>query len=179
VLSAAHHPAVRLPVAVLAHGPDAELFPGVGIAAEDGVAGREDAVAKELGRFVEEDDVDPPLRREMGEGGRHARLESSALLGWDLGRREDRHVQVAVRPRAALGAGAEEGEDRESFEVFDRVADRLVEIVHGSDANKGEEDRSASPGEGRQLALGPTGGIAAMVRLRCLPEAERMASGRR
>jgi len=85
VLGAAHHAAVGFSVAVLAHGPDAELFPGAEVTAEDGAAGREDAVAKELGCLVEEDDVDPPFRREVGDGRRHACLELAAPFGLDLG----------------------------------------------------------------------------------------------
>ena len=145
MLGAAHQAAVGLPVAVLAHGPDAELFPGVEIAAEDGAAGREDAVAEKLGRLVQEDDVDPALRSEVGEGRRHPGLELAASVRLDRGSREDGHVQVAVRPRAALGAGAEDSEDRETVEALGRVPDRLIEIFHGNDASKGKEVASADP----------------------------------
>lgn len=86
---------------------------------------------QQLGRFVQEDRIDPSLRRQVCERCRYAGLESTTV---DVGLPRGKHgyVQIAVRPVTAFRTGTEDREDRETRQVVDGIPNPLIESSHGT-----------------------------------------------
>lgn len=84
---------------------------------------------EKLGSLVEQDDVHSPLGCEVGQGYRHGNLEGATR---DPSRgRQDRHVEIAVRPGRAACPRAEDGHGRDPRDPFHGTGQMLVELSHG------------------------------------------------
>jgi hypothetical protein len=127
-LSATHEIARPFSVAVLAHRRDPQVPPCPRVAAKHEAAGGENLVPEQLGRLVEQDDVHPPFRCKVSEGYRHGYQEGATRDPFRG--RQDRHVQVAVRPGRAARPRAEDGHGRDSRDRFHGTGQLLIDLSH-------------------------------------------------
>lgn len=114
-----------------------------------------DPLAQGVRSLVEEDDVDPPVRRKIRQG--HGKVQPEVAPGLSIGGvRQDGHVEVAVRTVIPPGPRAEDGEDRHPGEGRGQPADPFVpvwcRVAHFDKCLTRDRKREASRGVKREGA---------------------------